>query len=768
MSVPHLSTLKGSIERITFYNEENGYTVARFVAEGQPDYHAREPITVVGNMLGVNIGEPIKLEGMWTTHPKHGRQFKVERFSVDVPTTAEGLRKYLGSGLIKGIGPVTAERIVAHFGLNTLEIIESNIERLREVAGVGPKRVAIIAKGWAEQKQIKEVMLFLQSHGVSTGLAVKIYKVYGDEALSIVCREPYRLARDIYGIGFITADKIARALGMQHDDPARVTAGVRHVLSTFSDEGHVFARRTDLLQQSVVTLDVNANLVAEAIERLAAAEEIVVEDEAIYLLPFYRAELGVANRIRQMLANRVSRLEDFRAVNWDKALEWLQTKSNISLTEKQQLAVRTALTEKIAILTGGPGTGKTTSIRGLIQLLKAKKHSFKLAAPTGRAAKRLSEATGEPAQTLHRLLEFKPFTEAGSRFMRDHDNPLDADLIIVDEVSMIDLLLMNALLKAVDVTSHLLLVGDPDQLPSVGAGNVLKDLIAVAKPPPQRSPTLQERGQMPSPVPRLERSEGSRDRRGTGRGLSVVALDTIFRQSEDSLIVLNAHRINRGEMPQFNQTAKDFFLFPEDEPAQAAERVVKLVTTSIPNKFRFDPIEDIQVLSPMHRGEVGVAQLNLALQAALNPPQSGKREWRSGGRVFRIGDKVYQARNNYDKQVFNGDLGRVVALDLEDQTITVDFDGVRVPYQFSELDELTHAFAMSIHKSQGSEYRAVVVPLLTQHYLMLQRTLLYTAVTRARSLVVLVGSKRAIAMALRNNRVTQRNSRLAERLKNLD
>ncbi len=659
MSLP-LTTLKGSIERITFYNEENGYTVARFVGE-RAEAASHEPITVVGNMLGVNIGEAVKLEGMWVTHPKHGRQFKVERFSVELPTTIEGIRKYLGSGLIKGIGPVTAERIVAHFSLETLDVIESNIERLHDVPGVGPKRVAMITKGWAEQRQIKEVMLFLQSYGVSTSLAVKIYKAYGDAALNVVRKQPYRLARDIYGIGFLTADKIARALGMKVDDPARIEAGVRHVLGQLSDDGHVFATNEELGREGTKALGVGADLVTQAIERLASTEEIMVEDDAVYLMPFYRAEVGVSNRLQQITNSRLSRLEDFRAVNWSKALEWLQAHSEIALTQKQQQAVRSALTEKVTILTGGPGTGKTTTVRGLIQLLKAKHHSFKLAAPTGRAAKRLSEATGEPAQTLHRLLEFKPHTEAGPRFLRDRDNPLDADLVIVDEVSMIDLLLMNSLLKALDITSHLLLVGDPDQLPSVGAGNVLRDLIA-------------------------------------SQTLPVIALDTIFRQSEESLIVLNAHRINRGEMPVFSKLAKDFFLFNVAEPEQAAQRVIKLVTTSIPNRFQLDPVEDIQVLSPMHRGVVGVGQLNLALQAALNPPQVGKREWRHGSRVFRVGDKVLQTRNNYDKQVFNGDLGRVVEIDLEDQRLAVNYEGVQITYDFGELDELTHAFALSVHK----------------------------------------------------------------------
>ncbi|MEW5719023.1 MAG: ATP-dependent RecD-like DNA helicase [Chloroflexota bacterium] len=749
MSTPFQS-LRGTVERITFYNEENGYTVARFVPEGKT-----LPVTIVGNLMGVNVGESLALDGVWKTHAEYGPQFEIKRFAIQLPATVVGLKKYLGSGLIKGVGPVTAERIVDHFGLATLDIVEKEIERLREVSGVGAKRIEMIKRGWTEQKQIKEVMLFLQSHGVSTTLAVKIYKEYGDGALNVVRNDPYRLARDIWGIGFLTADKIARATGVKPDDPARIEAGARYVLSNFSDDGHVFARRDDLVRESAQTLGAAANLVEDAIARLQKAEEIVVEpdpstplpstllrsaqdsaqnaqpDDAVYLTPFYYAEIGAANRIKQIGASPHSRLADFRALalsgveGWNAAFEWVASKSKVALTAKQQDAVRAALTNKISILTGGPGTGKTTSVRALIQLLKAKRKSFKLAAPTGRAAKRLSEATAEPAQTLHRLLEFKPFE--GNKFARDRENPLDADLIIVDELSMIDLLLMNALLKAVDITSHLLLIGDPDQLPSVGAGNVLKDLIA-------------------------------------SRVIPVTALDVIFRQAEESHIIVNAHRINQGEMPLFEKTTRDFFLFTETEPEQAATRVVELVKHRIPRKFGLDAVDDIQVLAPMHRGTVGVSELNRALQDALNPAEERKREWRHGSRVFRIGDKVLQTRNNYDKQVFNGDLGRVVEIDAEEQRIVVNFDGARVEYEFGEADELVHAFAMSVHKSQGSEYRAVVIPLLTQHFMMLQRNLLYTAVTRAKELVVLVGTTKAIAIAVKNNKIAQRNSRLEKRL----
>ncbi len=715
-----LQTIEGTVERITFYNEENGYTVARF----QPK-RKNYTITVVGNLMSVNVGESLRLEGHWTTHAKYGRQFEIESYTVQMPATIEGIRKYLGSGLIKGVGPVTAERIVDHFGLDTLEVIETNPRRLKEVSGVGKKRVAMIEKAWAEQQSIKEIMLFLQAHDVTTSLAVKIYKEYGDAAINVVRHDPYRLARDVYGIGFITADKIAQAVGIAHDAPERVAAGVQHVLSSFSDDGHVFARRPELVQSAADILDVGPDRVESAIDQLEAGNEVRVEDDAVYLRPFYYAETGVANRLRRMLNVEHSRLAFYKSAQWDRVFAYLNQGTPFQLTERQQDAVRTALTEKVSILTGGPGTGKTFTVTTIIRLLKAKNKSVLLAAPTGRAAKRLSETTGEPAQTLHRLLEFAP--HQGFKFLRDSDNPLDADMIIVDEASMIDLLLMNVLLKAVDATSHLLFVGDVDQLPSVGAGNVLRDMI--------------DAGVIPT-----------------------VALDTIFRQAPDSYIIVNAHRINQGEFPIFSRSSRDFFLFPHEDPAEAAARVLDLVAQRIPRKFNYDSIEDIQVLSPMYRGEAGVGMLNERLQETLNPPEPAKPETQYGSRIFRLGDKVMQIRNNYDKDVFNGDMGLVVQVNVEEQILTVSFDDHPVDYEFSELDELLHAYAVSIHKSQGSEYPVVVVPLLTQHYILLQRNLLYTAVTRARELVVLVGTKRAIGIAVRNDTVAKRNSRLAGRL----
>ncbi len=727
-----LQTLEGTLERITFQNEETGYTVARLVPKGQ-SYE----VTVIGPLLGIQVGESVRITGLWITHPKYGRQFEARTYAVQLPATVEGLRKYLGSGLIKGVGPVNAKRIVDYFGLKTLEVIESQVERVMEVPGIGTKRAACIARAWEEQKQIKEIMLFLQSHGVSTGLAVKIYKQYGDAAIEVVKADPYRLAKDIYGVGFKTADKIAQQMGIAFDAPERIRAGLQYALGQASDDGHCFATRPQLLGSASELLGVPQEACTAQIDALVQTQELIAElpldaapagpqEEALYLPPFYYAEQGVAGKLRQVRASSQDRLAVFRDLDWEKAFEWLDGRASFQLAAQQRDAIRMALTEKVSILTGGPGTGKSTITGSIIQLLHAKGRSVLLAAPTGRAAKRLSEATGREAKTLHRLLEFKPLE--GARFLRDQDNPLDADLIIVDESSMIDVLLANHLLKAIEVGSHLLFVGDGDQLPSVGPGAVLEDLI--------------ESGVLP-----------------------VTRLDTIFRQAEDSFIIVNAHRINRGEMPLFSEQARDFFLFNQPDADQAAELIIDIVARRIPEKFGYAADRDIQVLSPMHRGAVGVAALNERLQARLNPAAPGKPEYVHGSRSFRVGDRVMQIQNDYDKQVFNGDMGTLVRLDLEDQLAVVEFDGVAVGYEFVQLDELVHAYAVSIHKSQGSEFPAVVIPLLTQHYLMLQRNLLYTAVTRARGLVVLVGSKQAIALAVRNNKVVQRNTRLAQRLR---
>jgi len=737
--------LRGTIERITYHNEETGYTVAQLIPEGKP-----YTITVIGNVLGIHAGESVELSGNWTAHPQYGRQFQASQVRTILPATVAGMEKYLGSGLIKGVGPVTAKRIVRHFGLDTLQIIEEAPERLNEVLGVGRKRAAIISRAWAEQQKIKEVMLFLQSHEVSTGLAVKIYKEYGDDAIAIVQEDPYRLARDIYGIGFLTADKIAREMGIAADAPERVAAGVAYVLSQAADEGNVYLPDRELTARSAELLGVNADQVAQGIATLAEDEQIKVEDRqaamqgergvgrlaedrAVYLTPFYYGEMGVANRLRRLMAAEEDRLAMFQRFDWPAAFAALQAQTRLVLTPQQQAAVQTALTHRVAVLTGGPGTGKTTTVRSLLRLAESGGKRVVLASPTGRAAKRLSEATGRQAKTVHRLLEFKP--SQGLAFQRNEENPLEADLVIVDETSMLDLLLTNNLLKAVPPGAHLLFIGDVDQLPSVGAGNVLKDII-----------------------------EAVEDEQA-GQAAAVVRLNTIFRQPEGSYIIVNAHRINKGEIPFLdNRSSHDFFLFKEEDPEAAASLIVDLVRERIPHKFGLRH-DEIQVLSPMHRGAVGVGELNLRLQEGLNPAAQGALEHRAGGRSFRVGDRVMQVRNNYDKEIFNGDMGTIQHVDLEDQIIAAIIDGRTINYDFVELDELVHAYAISIHKAQGSEFPAVVIPLLTTHYMMLQRNLFYTAVTRAQKLVVLVGSPRAIGIAVRNNRAQQRFSGLAERLK---
>ena len=710
-----LESIEGLVERITFFNPENGYTVLRLAPAGRstrPD----ELVTVVGNMPEVNPGERLRLHGRWATHPTYGRQFQAEHCEQLLPATVEGIRRYLGSGLIKGIGPRTASKIVNEFGAETLYVIDNEPHRLREVPDIGPTRYALITDAWEAQKAIKEVMVFLQGHGVTTGLAVKIYKQYGDASIPTVQADPYRLARDIWGVGFKTADKIAMALGLPADSASRQDAGVAYALSELANEGHTHAPAGVLLDTAAELLGLPAAGLAPALGRLAADGRIrrdqIDSVEAIYLTPFYQAETGVARRLKTLLSTPGKQLQTLLSPDRD-----------LGLSDEQLAAVQMALSSKVSVLTGGPGTGKTFSVQALIAALEVAGRSYALASPTGRAAKRLSEATGRPAATLHRLLGYKP----DGTFAYDESESLKVDMLVVDETSMLDLLLANNLLKALDPRAHLLLVGDVDQLPSVGAGNVLRDLI--------------DSGVLP-----------------------VTRLTRIFRQAEESLIVQNAHRIIHGEMPTFPKTASVFFLFTQDDPVKAADWVVEVVAKRIPARFGMDPLRDVQVLSPMHRGETGVRSLNERLQAALNPAAPGKPEKAIGGRVFRPGDRVMQLRNNYHKQVFNGDIGRVSEVDLEMQALAVDFEGETVFYDWSETDELTHAYCASVHKAQGSEYTAVVLALLPQHYMLLQRNLLYTAVTRARQLCVIVGNRKAIAMAVRNAKVARRYSGLRERL----
>ncbi|UNO41931.1 ATP-dependent RecD-like DNA helicase [Streptomyces sp. MST-110588] len=728
------AVVEGVLERITYANEESGYTVAR-VDTGRG---AGELLTVVGSLLGAQPGESLRMEGRWGSHPQYGRQFTVENYTTVLPATIQGIRRYLGSGLIKGIGPRIADRITEHFGTDTLDIIEQQPERLIEVPGLGPKRTKMIGAAWEEQKAIKEVMVFLQGVGVSTSIAVRIYKKYGDASISVVKNQPYRLAADVWGIGFLTADRIAQAVGIPHDSPDRAKAGLQYALSQSTDQGHCFLPQEQLISDAVKLLQVDTGLVIDCLAELAEDPEGVVRETvpaadggdpvtAVYLVPFHRAELSLASQLKRLLRTDEDRLPSFRSVAWDKALAWLADRTGAELAPEQQAAVKLALTEKVAVLTGGPGCGKSFTVRSVVELARAKKAKVVLAAPTGRAAKRLSELTGAEASTVHRLLELKPGGDAAY----DKDRPLDADLVVVDEASMLDLLLANKLVKAVPPGAHLLLVGDVDQLPSVGAGEVLRDLLAPGGPVP------------------------------------AVRLTRIFRQAQQSGVVTNAHRINSG-VPPITSGLPDFFLFPEEDTEEAGRLTVDVAARRIPARFGLDPRRDVQVLAPMHRGPAGAGTLNGLLQEAVTPPRPGLAERRFGGRVFRVGDKVTQIRNNYEKGrngVFNGTVGVVTALDPDEQRLTVLTDeDEEVPYDFDELDELAHAYAVTIHRSQGSEYPAVVIPVTTGAWMMLQRNLLYTAVTRAKRLVVLVGSRKALGQAVRTVSAGRRCTALDHRL----
>ncbi|PSJ25027.1 ATP-dependent RecD-like DNA helicase [Streptosporangium nondiastaticum] len=737
-----MAVVEGVLERITYANEESGYTVARVdTGSGGGDL-----LTVVGSLLGAQPGESLRLEGRWGSHPQYGRQFTVENYTTVLPATVQGIRRYLGSGLIKGIGPRIADRITEHFGTDTLDVIETDPARLIEVPGLGPKRTKLIGAAWEEQKAIKEVMVFLQGVGVSTSIAVRIYKKYGDASISVTRNQPYRLAADVWGIGFLTADRIAQAVGIPHDSPERVKAGLQYALSQSTDQGHCYLPEERLIADAVKLLQVDTGLVIDCLAELAAQEEGaggegaagVVREKvpgsedgqpvtAVYLVPFHRAELSLAGQLKRLLGDGADRLAAFQDVDWDRALTWLAGRTGAQLAPEQREAVRLALSSKVAVLTGGPGCGKSFTVRSVVELARAKGAKVVLAAPTGRAAKRLSELTGAEASTVHRLLELKPGGDAAY----DKDRPLDADLVVVDEASMLDLLLANKLVKAVPPGAHLLLVGDVDQLPSVGAGEVLRDLLAPG-----------------SPVP-------------------AVRLTRIFRQAQQSGVVTNAHRINSGAQP-ITQGMTDFFLFAEEDTEEAGRLTVDVAARRIPAKFGLDPRRDVQVLAPMHRGPAGAGTLNGLLQQAITPARPDLPERRFGGRVFRVGDKVTQVRNNYEKGqngVFNGTVGVVTGLDVVEQRLTVRTDeDEEVGYDFDELDELAHAYAVTIHRSQGSEYPAVVIPVTTGAWMMLQRNLLYTAVTRAKRLVVLVGSRKALGQAVRTVSAGRRCTALDHRL----
>jgi len=715
--------LEAVLDHFVYRNEDDGWSVVRLSVPGK-----QKTVTAVGNFLGVQPGESLKLTGNWIRDPKYGRQFKTASFQSVLPGTLEGIEKYLGSGLIKGIGKVMAERLVKHFGKRTLEVIERKSKRLTEVEGIGKVRARLIRESWAEQREIKEVMIFLQSYSVSTAFAIRIYKKYGNDAVRLVRENPYRLANDFHGIGFKTADRIAKSLGVEPDSPRRAEAGTFYSLGEASDEGHVYVPRLELVTRTAEMLGVDDDVVTAAVEAAStgANPRLVVEpgvhegDDAVFLRALHAREAESAKLLRRLLDAPLKPV----SIDVPRALAWFEEQQQIRLAENQNKAISRALTGKVLVITGGPGTGKTTLVRGVISILEKKDRRILLCAPTGRAAQRMQEATGRESKTVHRLLKFNPRS-----FGFDHnlENPLPADVLIVDEVSMVDIALFHSILSALPPHCQLILVGDTDQLPSVGPGSVLRDLIDCG-------------------------------------AVEVARLTEIFRQARESHIVVNAHLINKGQVPNLDVGGDDldFFYIERDEPEEALATILELVARRIPQRFRLDPLDDIQVLAPMHRGTIGAANLNSELQRLLNPEGVPVG---SGARGFRIGDKVMQVRNNYDLNVYNGDIGRIIMTDEKSREVTVRFDSRLVRYDALDLDELVLAYACSVHKSQGSEYPAVVIPLHTQHYLMLQRNLLYTGITRGKKLVVLVGSRRAVNIAVKNDRIRKRWTRLADRLR---
>lgn len=723
-----METIYGYLERISYYNEESQFIVAKLKEKGKQDL-----TTIVGSLAGINPGESLKLHGRWVNNKKFGEQFQVEKYESVVPATVNGIEKYLGSGLIKGIGPVMAKRIVRKFGLDTLDIIENSPGELSRVEGIGSKRVAMIANAWEEQKEIKEIMVFLQGHGVSAAYSARIYKKYGNASIETVRSNPYRLAADIHGIGFVTADRIARSMGIDPNSVIRAEEGVVYALNEIMNDGHVYCPYEFLADRAAGMLKVDREIVIKAMAGLFEAGRIVMEDlnpdvedfrpnqKAVYLPPFYTAETGLARGLNLLKGGPSS----LRPVDTDTAVSRAEKRLGISLAEKQKEAVAMAVKNKVLVITGGPGTGKTTIIRAILNIYKDLELRILLAAPTGRAAKRMQEATGWEARTIHRMLEFS--YQAGG-FQKGRENPLEADVVIVDEASMIDTILMYHLVKSIPGHATLILAGDVNQLPSVGPGSVLKDII------------------------------------DSGRFMAVT-LTEIFRQASRSRIVTNAHRINRGEFPDIRPPLpgepEDFYFIGEEDPEKVISKILTLCKDRIPRHFGCHPVDDVQVLTPMHRGDVGVSNLNIRLQELLNPGGTGVSR---GYKTFKVNDKVMQLVNNYEKEVYNGDIGRVSSIGLEEQEVRVDFDGREVAYDFSELDELTVAYAISIHKSQGSEYPVVIIPLMTQHYMMLQRNLVYTGITRGKRLVILIGSKKALAIAVRNDKPRKRYTRLMEKL----
>jgi exodeoxyribonuclease V alpha subunit len=724
-----MATAEGIVSHTVFRADDTGFSVVRL---DTPD---GDTLTAVGGLPEVSPGMALTLEGEWKTHSTYGEQFKVERCEIALPATVQGIEAYLGSTMIDGVGPKTAEAIVEHFGADTLDVLDDEPERLQEVDGVGPKRAASIAESWEDQQHIRTVMMFLQGHGLSTTLSVKVHEEYGEGAVTVLQDDPYRLARDIHGVGFKTADQVARDMGLPADSPSRIQAGLLYALEEQTGHGHTYARREDLIEHAAEILELPQETVGPQLEALVDSEDVAREDvpqgtveaptvdDAIYPPALHYCEANVAERLLAITVEPPLRFQN-GATDWDILLARAERNTGFTLSEEQRGSVKTALQNKVTVLTGGPGTGKTVTVQTIITLLDWREMSYELCAPTGRAAKRLSEATEKPAQTIHRMLEYSP----SDGWQRNRHDPLDVDAVIVDEASMMDVTLAYHLLDAIRDQTRVIFVGDVNQLPSVGAGDVLRDVIA------------------------------------SGR-VAVAQLTEIFRQAADSGIVVNAHRINKGEFPSLNsERFEDFYFFSKDDPEEAASLLADIVTQRIPERFALFP-DEIQVLAPMYRGACGIDRLNAMLQEAINPSSPIKAEKPLGDRTLRVGDRVMQTRNDYDKNVYNGDIGEVTALDPEEKKLTVTFEGRSVDYDFGELDVLVPAYAISIHKSQGSEYPAVVVPVLTQHYIMLQRNLLYTAITRAKELVVLVGSKKAIGMAVSNDEVRRRNSGLAARLR---
>ncbi len=714
------SRLDGQVERIVFQNEENGYAVMRVKVRGHKDL-----VTVVGTASSINPGEWLAADGEWITDAHYGSQFKAESMRVSSPDTIDGIKKFLGSGIIRGIGKEYAERLVKTFGRDVFDVIEHSSAKLQTVEGIGPGRRANIHAAWEEQKGIREIMSFLFSHGVSTARAFRIYKTYGERAIELIQRDPYCLARDIRGIGFLIADEIAQTLGIAKDSELRARAGIEYVLQEFTSNGHCAAPRGDLKTRTVDLLDIPPDQVSAALEHLIENKRLILDEDRkgrilIYLPKLYFAEWNFSKKLTELNYGK----HPCPKIDFEKALDWVQKKTHIELSKNQCEALKIAVQAKVMVITGGPGVGKTTLVNSIIQVLRAKEMKIALCAPTGRAAKRLSETTGLIAKTIHRLLKFNPGTGG---FVHDDRNPLKGDIFIVDEASMIDQVLAQQFLQAIPQRAAVIFVGDADQLPSVGPGRVLRDIIA-------------------------------------SKVVPSINLTEIFRQAAESRIVTGAHLINQGQLPEFPEEgdkSSDLYFVESEETSRALAIIQKMVSESIPKRLGFNPIEDIQILTPMQKGELGAKNLNQVMQALLNPRGNQVERF---GVVFREGDRVMQTENDYDKEVFNGDLGRILSVDETNGDVVVKIDDQRVTYQFRELDELVHAYAITIHKSQGSEYPCVIIPMHTQHYVLLQRSLLYTAVTRAKKFAVLVGTKKAMGLAVSRAESRKRVTTLKERL----